>query len=514
MSRRLRSLDHIIWDQLFAVSPDSAMTLQAQLREQLVVAILDGYFLSNEPLPPCRKLAKHLNVARNTVVLAYQHLVDEGYLIPRRGSGYYINPDMLVGRVESDPRRSSRVERFNWNRRFGFQPSVQHNIVKPCAWKEYPYPFIYGQLDPDFVPVADWRECSRETLSVQAIQEWVTDRIEFDDPLLIEQLQARVLPRRGIRASAEEILITVGAQNGLYLVASLLMTNRTTVGIEDPGYVDARNIFALRTSHLVGLPVDEAGLVVDERLDNCDYVYVTPSHQCPTMATMSVQRRRHLLERSVAAGFAIIEDDYESESNFFNNPTPALKSLDRDGRVIYVGSISRSLAPGLRIGYLVGSPELIREARALRRLMLRHPPGNNQQAFAHFLARGHYDALLCRLSHTYQERWQAMRDALERYLPEAVIMPSSGGTACWVKGPAELDAGELQRKAMARGILIEPGDIYFLSDYPPRNYFRLGFSSIPVDRIEPGIHKLATLIHQMLVSRCSPRRREPGHDLV
>ena len=500
MSRRPRNQDHTMWDQLFAVSSDSATTLQAQLRERVVTAIFDGYFRSDEPLPSCRELARHLGVARNTVVLAYENLVDEGYLIPRRGSGYYINTDILRGKVKFDPQRRSKGECFDWSRRLYFQPSVYCDIVKPRAWNQYPYSFISGQPDPDFIPIAGWRECCRETLSVQTIQQWATGRTEFDDPLLVEQLQTRLLPRRGIWASSEEILITAGAQQALYLIACLLITKRITVGLEAPGYVDVRNMFALRTSSVVGLPVDKAGLVVDNRLGDCDYIYVTPSHQYPTTVTMSAQRRRDLLNRAIAADFAVIEDDHESEANFLDEASPALKSLDRDGRVIYVGSISRSLVPGLCLGYLVGSPELIREVRALRQLMLRHPSGDNQRAFAHFLARGHYDALLYRLSYTYQERWQTMGDALKRYLPEAVITPPSGGTACWVQGPPELDARALQQKAMARGIFIESDDTYFLSGGSPRHYFRLGFSSIPVDRIEPGLRKLAKLIHQMLAT--------------
>lgn len=486
-------------EQLFHLSPESGTSLQSQLREMMVRAILGGHILPGSAVPSCRQLAKQLGVARNTVVLAYQHLVDEGYLVARERSGYYVNQDILAGRVSADAAEPRSGDMFapEWSERLRTTPSHWRQIVKPKDWLEYPYPFIYGQCDLALFPVADWRECSRRALSVGAIRGWARDSVDSDDPELLEQIHTRLLPRRGVWASPDEILITVGAQHALYLLASLLFSDDTAVGIEDPGYVDARTIFRMTAARVIGLPVDESGLAADEKLDVCDYVYVTPSHQSPTTVTMPLERRHQLLARSVDSDFVIIEDDYESEFNFMGQPTPALKSLDHSNRVVYVGSLSKTLAPGLRLGYMVGPKELIDEARALRRLMLRHPPANNERAVALFLSLGHHDSLVRRLSHAYKERWQVMGEALARHLPESARMPAFGGTSYWVKGPADLDARVLSERAADRGILIEPGDVFFFSDDPPRNFFRLGFSSIPVDRIEPGIEILAGIVHDL-----------------
>ena len=212
---------------------------------------------------------------------------------------------------------------------------------------------------------------------------------------------------------------------------------------------------------------------------------------------MPLERRQELLARSVDSDFVIIEDDYESEFNYLGQPTPALKSLDHSDRVIYVGSLSKTLAPGLRLGYMVGPKELIKDARALRRLMLRHPPANNERAVALFLSLGHHDSLVRRLSHAYKERWQIMGQALARCIPESARMPTFGGTSYWVEGPAGLDVRVLVERAAEQGILIETGDVFFLSEDPPRNFFRLGFSSIPVDRIEPGVESLAEIVHDL-----------------
>lgn len=489
----------MMWNRLFKLSRERKVSYQRQLREVIVSAILDDRLPLEIPLPSSRELAKHLGISRNTVVLAYQQLIDEGYLVSRERSGYYIDKSMLSGRVKLMPIiHPDDAVQPDWDHHFKSRPSQQRNIVKPIDWKKYQYPFLYGQLDPALFPIADWRDCCRQALSVSDILDVTPDRIDTDDPLLIEQIQARILPRRGVWASRDEILITMGAQQSLYILADLLINQDSRIGIENPGYADARNIFSLKSPKVLPLRVDENGLVPGKKVNSCEFVYLTPSHQSPTTVTMPIERRKRLLKDARAHDFLIIEDDYESEINFVGEPTPALKSLDSDKRVIYVGSLSKTLAPGLRIGYMVGSRTLIEEARALRRLMVRHPPANNQRLVALFLSMGHHDSLIHRLSQTYQQRWQIMGDALNRHLPESSRIPSFGGTSYWVRGPEQLDTRELQKRAREAGILIEAGDICFIQSNPPLNFFRLGYSSIAAKQIEPGIKKLAGLIHEMI----------------
>jgi len=489
-------------ESLFHLRRQPGVSIQASIREMLVSVILNEQLPPDRPLPSCRELARRLGVSRNTVVLAYQGLVDDGFITSRLRSGYYVNPDIL----ENPPRQQAETATHSegepdWESMFRVRPGVQPNIEKPANWQSYPYPFIYGQIDPGLFPIAAWRECTRQALGLKGIGQWTADSLHMDDPDLVDQIRTRVLPRRGIWVSPDEILVTLGAQNALYLLASLFVTPETTIAMEDPGYPDVRNIFALKTDRILPIPIDDGGLPVDERLDRCDMVFVTPSHQFPTTVTMPAARREALLRRAAESDFLVVEDDYEFETNSLGRATPALKSMDEAGRVIYVGSLSKTLFPGLRLGYLVGSKALIAEARALRRLMMRHAPNNNQRTTALFLSLGHHDALVRRLHRVYRTRWQAMDDALTRHLPESARAPNFGGTSVWVRGPEGLDSISLAKEALEEGIVIEPGHVNFAKEPRPRNFFRLGFSAIPEERIEPGIRLLAELIHNSKAGR-------------
>ncbi len=492
----------MLWRQLLSLQPASAITLQAQLRAQLIAAIRGGSLPPGRALPSSRALAAQLGIARNTVTIVYQLLADDGYLIARRRQGYYPNPAVIAARptVET-PAGPPAGAAPSWAARMKRQPSLQRNISKVADWEQYAFPFIYGQLDKTLFPSTEWRASCQQVLSGAEALDWAKDRYTRDDAGLIEQIRDKVLPLRGIWATSDQILVTIGAQQALYLLADLLVDGNTTVGVENPGYPDARNIFSQRTGLLRALPLDEHGLRVGETLSGCQFVYATPSHQAPTTVTMPVARRLELLRQAESDDLIVIEDDYETEVSFSGLPNPALKSLDRSGRVIYVGSLSKSLAPGLRLGYIVAPATLIAELRALRRLMIRHPTAFIERSFALFLALGHFDAFNRRLLAAYRERAAVMTAALARYLPDVRHPPVIGGSSFWIEGPRWLDARRLADEARAQQVLIEPGDVHFAQESPPLNYFRLGFASIGPNAIDEGIRRLG-----VLYDRQRPRR--------
>jgi GntR family transcriptional regulator/MocR family aminotransferase len=481
-----------MWRQLIDIRVDGAGSLQSQIRVGIVDAILSGALPAGSAAPSSRELASDLKISRNTVVLAYHQLVDDGYLLSHERSGFVVAPiERIVPEKPAVVSPAQSAAEPDWEARFRVRASTLRSIVKPSNWQSYRYPFLYGQYDPDLFPLAEWRQCSRQALSVMELRDWAPDQIDQDDPMLVEQLRTRILPRRGIWAQPAEIMITLGAQQALYLLAELLFGRDTAVGVEDPGYPDMRHIAALKSDRLSLLPVDEDGLIPGAGTTACDYVYLTPSHQCPTTVTMPLARREALLAEARASGTVFIEDDYESETRLSAPPLPALKSLDSDGRVIYVGSLSKVLAPGLRIGFIVAPATVIREARALRRLMIRHPPFNNQRAAALFLSYGHHEALVGRLSKILADRSNHLRDAIERHLPDFEIAPGAGGSSLWLRAPPVIDAADVAKRAHGKGLLFEPGNVFFGDERRGRSHFRLGYSSIPAERIDAGIALLA-----------------------
>lgn len=491
-------LDHLIIN----LDPAADVSLQSQIRQSVVEAILARAILPGDKLPSSRALATQLGVSRNTVVLAYQALIDTGYIQPRERSGYVVSADAPVTSLVEDGSSTDTsleiAETVDWHDKLVHSSIDISPVRKPLNWREYPYPFVYGQVDDELFSLTAWRDCARQALGMRNFGRMVGDFGLNDDPMLVNYICSRSLPRRGIKAKPEQILVTLGAQNALYLVAQLLVSSDKNVVIEDPVYPDLRDILQQRTDRITGLAVDSGGLILDESvLSATDSVFITPSHQCPTTHTMPADRRRELLRLARQHDFIIVEDDYEFEMNFIESATPALKSQDRDGRVVYVGSLSKSVFPGLRLGYLVAPEPLIEEARALRHLMLRHPPGHAQRTLAYFMALGHYDAQIRRLRRHLAGRRRALQQALDSHRLFSQTASHFGGTSFWVKGPDWLDSRRLAERAAEQGVLIESGDVFFLRDNPPLNYFRLAYSSISEQQIPTGISKLAAAVESL-----------------
>lgn len=485
----------VISVETFFLDPTGQGTLQARIQQMIAQGILSGRFTKGEKLPSSRKLAVHLGVSRITVTLAYTELLANDYLESRDRSGYYVSEN-----APEPPRFAARHpsrESVDWTRALGRRFTGGATPEKPQDWSSYRYPFIYGQTDPSLFDHANWRLCALQALGQKDFQALTTDYYDQDDPKLIEFIARHTLPRRGILAQPDEILITMGAQNALWLTAQVLLTQRRMAVSEDPSYPALRDILMHSRCNLVSVPVDRDGLPPDALPDKADVIFTTPSHQCPTNATMPLARRKALLAKARAMDALIVEDDYEFEISFLGAPSPALKSLDTDGRVIYVGSFSKSIFPGLRLGYLVGSKQFIREARALRASVLRHPPGHIQRTAAYFLSLGHYDSLIRRMGQVYDRRRAAMEAALADHGLRVAGRGIFGGSSIWMRAPEHVDTAALDIALRARSVLIEPGAPFFHSTTPQKNFYRLAYSSIPSERISGGISRLAQTLREL-----------------
>lgn len=480
-------------ETIFFIDRESGLGLQAQLREIVVSAVVAGRIQPGAQLPSTRRLADYLRISRITVTLAYQELASQGYLEVGDRSAYRIAGNPPGRGLENIPLPTG-AQPVDWDSKVTMDFDVVRQVEKPLDWRRYTYPFLYGQMDPSLFDLNAWRDCARRALAREDFILMASDFAAADDVRLVNYICSRTLPRRGIHATPDEILVTVGAQNALWIVTRLILANGSSAVCENPCHPDISASLLLSGARVTTIDVDAEGLPPDSLPEDVDAVVVTPSHHSPTGATMPIDRRVRLLQAATERDFVIVEDDYEFEISFLAPPSPALKSFDTTGRVLYIGSFSKSLFPGLRLGYLVAPAPFIRKARALRSLMLRHPPGHLQRTAAYFLALGHYDAVLHRMRTEYHARHIAMAEAFQREGLTIAGASAFGGTSFWMEGPEGLDADRLVQILRQDGVLVEPGSPFFPRSNAPCRFFRMGYSSIPRSSIPEGVARVRAAI--------------------
>ena len=464
-----------------------------RLRDALSRAIETGELGGGDMLPSSRALADELGLSRNTVNRAYRELVAEGFIEAIERVGYVINHG-LANRPAAvlEAARDKHGDSLDWGRILGSSPEGVADVTKPRDWRSYPYPFVVGP-GPETFPIGAWTRAMRTALRKEHRGPSLHNLDDRDDPLLVEHIQRTILPSRGIEARRNEILVTLGSQHGIHLVAEALLGVSARVGVEEPGYPDARDIFMRQGAVPVCVPVDEQGITVPERMSGLDLLFVTPGRQFPTNVTMAIGRRRHVLSRAARDDVVILEDDYDSEYCYSRQPPPALKALDTSARVVYVGSFSKFLAPGLRLGFVVGDSRLIGHLRRRRHHMLRHPPGIIQRTTALMMEAGDYGRVIRRHRRVLKSKWRVITDSVSDLFPWEVS-PTDGGMSLWVRGPSTLNGADLAERARSVGVVIERGDVCFFGKPRPANYFQLGFAVIELEAIRPGIERLASLL--------------------
>lgn len=473
----------------FFLAPGGQGSLQHRLRQMVTEGILSGRFRPGDRMPSTRALAAHLGVARITVTLAYADLVASDYLLARGRSGTFVSsaaPD--ARRMQPLPREGQSAD---WARLLHPRAQGLPRPDRPRDWSVYRYPFIYGQADPTLFDHQNWRACALQALGLREFHRLSADCYDEDDPMLVEYILRHILPRRGIAAVPSEVLITMGAQNGLWLAAQVLLGPGERAVMENPGYPGTRAVLGTTGAEVVSVDVDDHGLPPERLPDRPKLVVTTASHHCPTNATLPLERRLDLLAAAEAGDFLILEDDYEFEMSFLHSAAPSLKSLDAGGRVVHVGSFSKSLFPGLRLGYLVAPAPLIAAVRALRATVLRHPPGQLSRTLALFLSLGHYDALVARMKAAYRLRREVMTKAIEDNGLQIAGQGGFGGSSFWMQAPGAVDTEDLALRLRAEGVLIEPGRVFFDPARERRNFYRLAYSSIGPAAIPEGIARIA-----------------------
>ncbi len=477
-------------DKYIKIDHNESRSLQDQIKSGITLAIANGFISKKQPVTSSRKLSKTLKVSRNTVLRVYTQLVEDGFFISVERKGYFINPEL---ELHNTPTQQHRTAELDWDNYLTHDTSIKsyHSLDLKC----YPYLFVHGMVDETSFPVVEWRKCSIQSLNKSNHKFWTSSANDYQD--LIEQIRTRVLPRRGIFAQADEILITMGSQQSLNLISRLLSPEKRRVGLENPGYPEAKRQFKIQGSQLVPLEIDDQGLVIDSGVDACDVVYCTPSNQFPTTVRLSPARREMLVKHAQEHDFLIVEDDFEHIVHFTEEDIPALKGQYASERIIYLSSFSSTIAPGLKIGFMVAAPAFIKQAKLLQQQNHSYPPKNNCQTLALFLSLGYYDALMQKLLKNLRSKWLTMEKALNFYFPQFEVLPSLCGTAFWINYGPDFDASHLTKLAEEKGILINFSEQYYFENHKC-NGFRISFSSIDERNIREGIKQLSLLAKQIL----------------
>jgi GntR family transcriptional regulator/MocR family aminotransferase len=476
------------WEHILGTLDRSNGPLHDQLVRAFVAAIEAEKVPAGLRVPSGRDLAAMLGIGRNTAMLAISDLVQRGYMIARSRSGTYIGDRPARPRVAKDVAQT--IGEPDWAARLRLGNMTERESLPISAATRSDIDFRYGQFDADLFPVGDWRECERAALSVMEIAHWGRDMVDGDDIELIDCMRKYILPDRGIWASADEIIVTMGGQEGRYLIAQALCRQGATVGVEYPGMPDMVKILDRTGAQIRPLELDTEGLVCSPALDGCDVVVTTCGHQCPTTAVMSRTRRLELLSRAKSEDIVFVEDTYDTDL-ISDDGVPSLYGLDSGQRVIHISSLSKLIAPGLRIGFVVAPTPVIHHLRELRRLIHRHPPGNNQRALTIFIQQGFHRAYLQRVTKELEARTEALLAALARHLPEFTYRHRSGTASFWIAAPPQVDTAALAVAASKLGVFIEPGHHFFSAALPLRNFLRMAVSSVRIRNIEAGIERLA-----------------------
>ncbi len=452
--------------------------------------IVDGRVLAGCRLPSTRALAADLSVSRTTVLLALEQLRAEGYLVPRPGSGMYIPrelPEALPMDVAPQAKTASRPP---FSRRGELlsrvsPPDRRRPSAGACA-------FRLGTPALDLFPHRLWAQLTRECLRVLRPAQRDYSQLAGLPALraaIAEQVQAR-----GTRCHPDQVQVVGGAQRGLDLVAHLLLDPGDEAWMEDPGYTGARGALAAASACVVPVPVDAQGMIVDvDAGQGARLAYVTPSSQFPLGIAMSMERRHKLLQWARCRQAWIVEDDYDCDIRHHRQPLPCLHALDPDGRVIYLGTFSKTLFPALRLGFLIVPNDLAAGFVTARLATDLHPPVLEQMVLAEFISRGHYARHLRRMQAAYAERLDALKRAIARSGAPLRLRPVQAGMHAVVDVEG-VSAERLHAEAAALGVESMPLSAYCFGTGPRPNALLLGFGAVPPAAIRAGVAKLARAI--------------------
>lgn len=465
-----------------------ARPLFVQIAEGLAAGMRAGRLPPGARLPGSRSLAAQLEVHRNTVLSAYAELQAEGWLDTRPGGGTFVSAALPVARAA---RFSAPVTGRDADR-LGFELGPPLPQLRP-----HPPP---GYLS--FGSTADTRSLPWKALARafrRSLARSASSLLDYADPmghLALRGALATMLSQiRGLGVTADDVFVSRGSQMALYLLAQAVVRPGDVVAVEALGYRPAWSAFEAAGARLVGVPVDGQGVDVDaiDRLSaggRLRAVYVTPHHQYPTTVSLSPARRIRLLELAARRGFAIIEDDYDNEFHYETRPIQPLAAADRAGVVLYVGTLSKVLAPGLRLGFVVAPAAVLERVRAVRLRVDRQGDPLLERALAALFEEGEIQRHVRRMRGVYRQRRDALAEQLQRHLGDALRFElPRGGMAIWVEVASDIDVERWVDAAAKQQVHLLPGS-QFTFDRSPMQRLRLGFANMTVQELGEAIRRL------------------------
>ena len=449
-------------------------------------AIMERALRPGDSLPSTRELAEENSISRTVVVQAYDQLIAEGFITGRRGSGTYVS-EHLHTKTSPTPQRATQVRLSKFGdaatdiAKRGISPVRETHALR--------YDFAYGRCSLDEFPLAAWRRILlRRTRSAPLRS--------FDygaaagSVALREAITSHLRRSRAIHCDVSQVVIVNGSQQALDLTIRLLLNPGDPVAVEDPQYHGMRQVLLAARLRMLPVPVDHDGIDLTRMPRHAKLAMVTPSHQFPTGAVLPLQRRLALLDWARRANAVIVEDDYDGEFRYEGEPLEPLQSLDRDGRVLYVGTFSRTMFPALRIGYVVAPQPLVSAFVAAKWLADRHTAVLEQETLAEFIACGAYERYLRRTRRANAMRRDALLSAIELNLGDRVtISGSRSGTHIVVWPRAKVSETVTIARAAAAGVRIHGIAGYYLKQ-PLRPGFLLGYANLTVTQIREGIRRL------------------------
>ena len=464
----------------FQVNLIGRKNLSGEIYRQIRNAIGDGRLRPGDCLPASRDLAQSLKVSRTTVTVAYDRLAGEGFVVSRIGAGTYVNRQVVRTPRKDERRRvaGSLQPRSVWN-----SIGVSRAFDTPAR-----FDFRTGLPDASLFPHETWRRLVVKALRSEAVAGGV-----YGDPAghsgLREAIARHIGVSRSVQVSADDITITSGAQQSLDLIARALLEPGDRVAVEDPGYHPPRFLFQTLGAEVRSVPVDNEGLVVDQLPRNARLVYVTPSHQYPLGVTMSLPRRLALLDWADRNNAAIIEDDYDSEFRFAARPVEPLHTIDASGRVVYIGSFSKTLLPTLRLGFVATPPSCTAAVHKAKYVADWHTSMVLQVALAQFIDQGAFARHLRKVRRVYAERHETVVQILNTdFADQLEVMPVVAGLhVTAVSRSASVDQiGAVTLRAAELGVQVQRL-ARFAFDSPPRAGLLFGYGAIPTSRIHKGL---------------------------